>query len=76
LHKEVRNGRQRQEGQGQGAETEDKQTGAKGKKEAAEATEKNPLIEFSCNASCSTGRIETDELQAIFGIYEGLKPVI
>ena len=43
--KEVCNGRQRQEGQRQGSETEDTQTGTKGKREASEATEKNPLIE-------------------------------
>jgi len=43
--KEVRHGRQRQEGQGQGSETEDKPTGTKVKREASEATEKNPLIE-------------------------------
>jgi dodecin len=36
----VRNGRQ---GQGQGSETEDKQTGTKGKREDSETTEKNPL---------------------------------
>ncbi len=45
LEKEVRNGRQRQEGQRQGSETEDRQAGTKGKREAIEATERNRLTE-------------------------------
>jgi hypothetical protein len=45
LEKEVRNGRQRQEGQRQGSETEDKQAGTKGEKQVTETTEKNPLTE-------------------------------
>ena len=43
IAKEKRNGRQRQEGQGQGSQTEDKKTGTDRKDSAGKATDKSSL---------------------------------